>query len=220
MQLRQATALTFGTYLTSEGWKTARLSSCPACGGPVTSLGTYGRKLPSPARIARFYCRPCGMTISLLPDFYASRRPGLLEDIENTVAVAEHAPSMEVAADRTRPADDEDAVTLTAALRWLRRRVLVVHRILATVIGLFPARLAGCAPTVASFRERLGTRCVLVELRGICANYLGVLADPLGLLGLPTGRHRSRRRRQQSVGPAHVAFTAGSLGRPLACNGE
>jgi len=141
------------------------------------------------------------MTISLLPDFYASRTPGLLEDIEEVVAVAESAGSVEHAAERVRPADDADAVTLAAAVRWLRRRVVAVHRVLATVIGLLPAQFEGCAPTIASFRERLATADVLVELRQTCARHLGALAAPLGLIGMSTSRARPRRRRQQSMGP-------------------
>jgi len=201
VQLRLATALTFEDYVTGEGWRTATLSCCPACTGPVTSGGTYGRKVPKPARIARFYCEPCGMTIGLLPDFYASRMPGLLKDIEEVVAVAESARSLADAADQVRPADDAAAVTLTAALRWLCRRVLAVHRALATVIGLLPARFEGCAPTIASFRERLGTTQVLVGLREICARYLGGLAAPLGLIDPRATRARPRWRRQQSTGP-------------------
>lgn len=177
------------------------MSCCPGCGGAVTSHGTYGRKLPQPARIARFYCRPCRTTISLLPDFYASRTPGLLEDIEEVVAVAESSRSLEDAAERIRPADDADAVTLAAALRWVWRRVRTIHRVLATVIGLFPDRFDGCAPTIGSFRERLGTTRVLVELREICTRYLGVLTAPLGLLGLRPAEPRARWRRQQSTGP-------------------
>jgi hypothetical protein len=201
VQLRQVRALTFEEYVTGEGWTTASLSSCPSCAGPVTSHGTYGRKLPKPARIARFYCAPCSTTISLLPDFYASRTPGLLEDIEEVVAVAESARSVEDAAERVRPADEAHAVTLAAAVRWLRRRVRAVHGLLATAIGLAPARFEGCAPTIASFRQRLGARCVLVELREICARHLGVLAAPLGLIGMPRERDRARWRRQQSTGP-------------------
>lgn len=154
-----------------------------------------------PARIARFYCAPCGMTISLLPDFYASRTPGLLEDIEEVVAIAESARSVEDAAERVRPADDAHAVTLAAAMRWLRRRVRAIHSLLATIIGLEPSRLEGCAPTVASFRERLGTTRALVALREICARYVGVLAAPLGLIGPPAGRIRGGRQLQQSTGP-------------------
>jgi hypothetical protein len=157
--------------------------------------------LPVPARIARFYCRPCGRTISLLPDFYASRTPGLLEDIEEVVAIAESARSVEDAAERVRPADDANAVTLAAAVRWVRRRIRAIHGVLATIIGLLPARFEGCAPTIGSFRERLGTTRVLVELRGICARHLGGLAAPLGLLGRPAGPVGPRRRLQQSTGP-------------------
>lgn len=201
MQLRLATALTFEEYVTSEGWKTATLSSCPVCEGSVTSHGTYGRKLPIPARIARFRCEPCGMTIGLLPDVYASRTPGLLDDIEETVAIAESARSREDAAERVRPADEEQAVTLAGALKWLGRRVWGIRGVLGTIIGLVPARFEGCAPTITSFRERLGTTHVLVELRGICASYLGVLVAPLGLLGPPAEGLRPRRRLQQSTGP-------------------
>lgn len=199
--MRLATALTFEAYVTEEGWRAARLSSCPTCDGAVTSLGAYVRKLPKPARVARFYCRQCGMTISLLPDFYASRTPGLLEDIEEAVAVAESARSVEEAADRVRPAEDADAVTITSALRWLGRRVAAVHRVLGTIIGLLPSQFEGCASTIVSFRKRLGTNKVLVALRGICARYLGMLAAPLGLVGGPAGSVRAPRRRQQSMGP-------------------
>jgi hypothetical protein len=141
------------------------------------------------------------MTIGLLPDFYASRMPGLLDDIEDVVAVAEAAPSVEAAAEEVRPADEAEAVTLTSAVRWLRRRVAPVHEILTTVIGLLPAAFEGCAPTVTSFRERLGTRRVLVTLREICARHLHAIAMPLGLLAAPRGRLVPRRRYQQSVGP-------------------
>jgi hypothetical protein len=141
------------------------------------------------------------MTIGLLPDFYASRTPGLLDDIEKVVAIAESARSVEDAAERVRPADDADAVTLAAAVRWLRRRVRAIHRVLATVMGLEPALFEGCAPTIASFRTRLGTTTVLVELRGICARNLGMLAPPLGLIGRCREELRPRRHLQQSTGP-------------------
>lgn len=141
------------------------------------------------------------MTIALLPDFYASRTPGLLDDIEEVVAIAESARSVEDAAERVRPADDSDAVTLAAAVKWIRRRVRAIHRVLATIIGLMPALFEGCAPTIASFRERLDTRSVLVELRGICARYLGVLAAPLGLIDRRRAEVRTHPRLQQSTGP-------------------
>lgn len=148
------------------------------------------------------------MTIGLLPDFYASRMPGLLDEIEQVVAIAEEARSVEAAAEEARPADDADAVTLTSALRWLRRRVAPIHRILATAIGLLPGLFEGCAPTVTSFRARLGTMRVLVALREICAGYLHAIAEPLGLLAPPEGRVVAFRRRQQSMGPGPPAPTS------------
>lgn len=184
-----------------EAWTEATLVCCALCGCAAAGHGSYGRKLPVPARVARFYCRRCHVTIGLLPDFYASRKPGLLADIEETVAVAEQAPSLEAAAEQERPAEDEDAITLVAAVRWVRRRVHAIHRVLATVIGLVPARFEGCTPTIASFRERLGTTHVLVELREICERHLRSLAAPLGLVAAPGGWIRPRRRLQQSTGP-------------------
>lgn len=201
MQLRERTALTFEEYVTGEQWATARLSSCPTCAGPVTSHGTYLRKLPRVAQIARFFCAACHMTIGLLPDFYASRMPGLLDEIERVVAIAESAPSVEAAAEEARPADEPDAVTLTSAIRWVRRRVRVIHRLLATIIGLLPARFEGCAATVTSFRERLGTMQALVKLREICADHLQALVMPLGLIAPPGDRVDAFRRHQQRWGP-------------------
>lgn len=208
MQLRQARALTFEEYVTGEQWRTARLSSCPVCSGPVTSHGTYVRKRPQVAQVARFYCAGCQMTIGLLPDFYASRMPGLLDDMEKVVAIAESAHSVEAAAEQARPADEADAVTLTSAMRWVRRRVRAIHRILATAIGLVPGRLEGCAPTVTSLQERLGTTRVLVALRELCARHLHAIAEPLGLLGPPEGRAIAVRRGQQSMGPDPPAPTS------------
>ena len=168
----------------------------------MEGAGSYERKVPKPSRVARFYCAPCQITIGLLPDFYASRMPGLLDDIEETVAVAEAGPSLEAAADSLRPAEDEEAVTLGAAIKWVRRRVVAIHRVLATVIGLLPERFEGCGATIASFRDHLGTSHVLVALREILARHLGALGRPLGLNGAPTTRARASPRRQQGVGPA------------------
>lgn len=205
MQLRERTALTFEAYVTGEQWRMAKLSSCPICDGPVSSHGTYVRKIPKIAAIARFYCAPCHLTIGLLPDFYASRMPGLLDDIEKSVAVAEAAASVEAAAEELRPAEEPEAVTLPSALRWLRRRVAPAHAILATVIGLLPGRFEGCAPTIASFRERLGTTRVLVALREICGRHVHALVAPLGLIAAPNSAAAVHRRHQQWAGPGPPA---------------
>jgi hypothetical protein len=148
------------------------------------------------------------MTIALLPDFYASRMPGLLDDIEDVVAAAESARSLEAAAEQARPADEADAITLPSAIRWVRRRVRAIHRILATAIGLVPVRFEGCAPTVTSCRARLGTMRALVTLREICGRHLHAMAQPLGLLGPPEGRVIAVRRHQQSMGRGPPAPTS------------
>ena len=184
------------------------MSSCPVCAGPVRSHGTYPRKLPKPAYVARFRCVRCRLTVGLLPDFYASRMPGLLDELEEVVLAAEAAPSMEALADEVRPQDEVEAVSLTSALRWLRRRTRPVHRILATVMGLLPDRFEGCRPTVTSFRQRLGTSRVLVALREICARSLHALTRPLGLIAAPARGDVVFRCPPQSMGRGPPASTS------------
>ena len=204
MQLRFETTLTFEEYVTERGWESATLSRCPLCEPGTCRFerhGTYMRKVPSVAYVARYYCAEQQTTIGLLPDFYASRMPGTLDAIEEAVATAESATSLEKAADEVRPADAEDAVTLCAAVAWLRLRVTIVRATLVTVIGLFPDRFADCAPRVGAFRKRLGTRRVLVGLREICEGHLHALAPPLGLVRRRTSREGDAGAHQQSIGP-------------------
>jgi hypothetical protein len=139
------------------------------------------RKVPAVAFVARYYCPEQRTTFSLLPDFYASRMPGTLDDIERAVATAETTASVEQAADTLRPADVPDAVTLGAAIAWLRRRLALVRTMFVTVTGLFPELFAGVALSVRAFRERLDTSRVLVALREICERHLHALPRPLGL---------------------------------------
>jgi len=159
------------------------------------------RKVPAVAYVTRYWCPEQHTTFGLLPDFYASRMPGTLDMIEEVAAKAETAPSMEKVADEVRPADAPDAVTLGAALVWLRLRVLIARAMLTTVKGLMPERFEGCAPRVSAFRQRLGTMRVLVALRGICERYLHTLAPPLGLVPRPEQVARRRRAHAQPAGP-------------------
>ena len=71
-------------------------------------------------------------TFSLLPDCLAARLPGTLSELEEIVAEAEQGPSLMAVADRLRC----DAVELPGAMRWVRRRVRLVHHALRLVIGL------------------------------------------------------------------------------------
>jgi hypothetical protein len=190
VQLRLETTLTFEQYVTSRAWEQATLEACPLC--PPRSchlhrLGTYLRKVPAVGYVARYYCPEQHTTFGLLPDCYASRVPGTLDDIEHTAARAEAASSVEHAAEELRPGDEGDAVTLSVAVAWVRRRVAWVRALLVTVVGLLPDVFAGVTPSVKGFRERLGTSRVLVALRGICARHLHALAPPLGLNPRPAG---------------------------------
>ena len=200
MQLRYPTELTFAEYVRAKAWHQARLESCPVCAGQcrLARHGSYVRKVPVPARVARFYCPATGTTIGLLPDFYASRMQGTLTDLEDVVARAEHAPSVEAAANELRPADVAEAVTLPTAMRWVRLRVGVVRALLVTVRGLMPALFQSCQIAVWSFRAHLGTSSVLVALREICQRYLHTLPAPLGLRPPPT-RPPPRRKRPPTI---------------------
>ena len=204
MQLRLQTELTFEQYRTQRGWETATLSACPLCAPGECHfhrLGTYMRKVPAVAYVARYACPEQHVTFGLLPDFYASRMPGTLDMIEEVAAKAETASSLEKTADEVRPADAPDAVTLGAALVWLRLRVLIARATLSTVKGLMPDRFADVPPRVSAFRRRLGTMRVLVALRGICEPYLHRLAAPLGLVPRPTPVFQRGDARTQPPGP-------------------
>ena len=71
------------------------------------------------------------LPISLLPDFFASRLPGNLDEIEDAVNTAGSCKSQEEAACALRP-----EITLPSALRWLRRRIKYVIESLTTLAGL------------------------------------------------------------------------------------
>jgi hypothetical protein len=101
------------------------------------------RKVPAVAYVTRYVCPEKRVTFGLLPDFYASRMPGTLDRIEEVAVQAETARSQQKAADQARPADAPGAVTLGAALVWLRLRVIIARATLSTVIGLMPERFAG-----------------------------------------------------------------------------
>jgi hypothetical protein len=159
------------------------------------------RKVPAVAFVARYYCPEQHTTFGLLPDFYASRVPGTLDDIEHTAAQVEASTGLEHAVKQLRPEDEPGAVTLSTAIAWVRRRLVWVRTLLITVVGLFPDLFAGMAPSVQAFRARLGTCRVLVALRGICAPHLYVLARPLGLNPRTRWALSHGGGRQQPIGP-------------------
>src|SRR5205814_4819728 len=112
VQLRFESMLTFEQYVTARGWEQATLEACPLCEPGqchLQRLAPYMRKVPAVAFVARYYCPEQHTTFGLLPDFYASRMPGTLDDIERAVATAETAVGVERTAGQLCPADALDA---------------------------------------------------------------------------------------------------------------
>ena len=203
MQLRFESTLTFDAYVRARAWERATLAVCPLCppgSCHLQRLGTYMRKIPAVAFVTRYYCPEKHTTFGLLPDFYASRVPGTLDEIEDAAAKAEEVAGVERAAEQLRAADAPDAVTLAAAVAWMRRRRAWVRALLLTVAGLFPDLMAGVGGSIRAARACLGTSRVLVALRGIlCASpvHAGATsrAQPAGRgsRGALTGRPQSTR---------------------------
>jgi hypothetical protein len=129
----------------------------------------------------------------MLPDFAAARVSSNLEAIEQVVdgfeqCRREHGTNNEGAAASVRT-----DVEYTSAVRWVGRRRRWVRVALAIVIGLVPEVFAGCEPTLASVRSRLGGECVLVRLREIAAAHIARMPAPLGFAPLPKAQRRRRR---------------------------
>ena len=199
VQLRYETGHTSEEYVSREAWREASLPCCPnhpRGGCSFARHGTYRRKTPTGTRIARWYCPESHTTFSLLPDCLAARLPGALNELEDVVALAERAPSLEAAANRLRL-----DIELPGALRWLRRRIRLVQYCLVVVIGLLPDRLAGCAAQVAAVRERLGHDAALILLRALVADQLSHLPAPLGFYPPDRRRGGAARAAQQPMGP-------------------
>jgi hypothetical protein len=200
VQLRFVSGLSSADYVSAEGWRLARLTSCPlharaGCG--FARHGTYARVSPAGTRIARWYCPTGHSTFSVLPDHLAARFPGTLSQIEHVLATVEQAKSLEAAANELR----QDDVTLTSALRWVRRRVAVVRPLLTIVVGLLPQWLLGCAPTISDLRARLSCPEVLMLLRELACIHLPALARPLGLRPPVIGAGEHRSGFQHDMGP-------------------
>jgi len=200
VQLRFKTGLTGADYVTREAWREARLLHCPlhprgGCG--FARHGTYARKSPTGTLIARWYCPQGHRTFSLLPDHLAARFPGTLPEIEQVVATVEQASSLEKAADALRA----DPVTLTSAVRWVRRRVRLVRELLTVLVGVLPQQLLGCAPTLGALRARLSCPQVLMSLRERAQVHLHALARPLGFAHPPYVGGERIGGFQQRMGP-------------------
>jgi hypothetical protein len=200
VQLRFVSGLSSADSVTGEGWRLARLTRCPlharaGCG--FARHGTDARVSPPGTRIARRYCPTGHSTFSLLPDHLAARFPGTLSQIEHVVATVEQAKRLEAAANQLR----QDDITLTSAVRWVRRRVAPVRRLLSVLMGLLPQCLQGCAPTIVDLRARLACAEVLVLLRELACVHLPALARALGLRPPGVGAGEQRSGFQHDMGP-------------------
>lgn len=145
--------------------------------------------------MARWWCPKARVSFSLLPSCLAARLTGSLASVEAVVAAAEVG-TREATSETLRP-----NVELPGAVRWVRRRVRLVHAGLAAVIGLLPELLAGREPTVISIRSALGTETALVRLRGLAADHLGALPPPLGFGPRPARRRPRATARPHDPGP-------------------
>jgi hypothetical protein len=198
VQLRYQTGLTSEEYVSREAWREARLARCPLHprgGCRFARHGTYARKHPPGARVARWRCPQGHWTFSLLPECLCARLRGTLERLEAVVLAIERAPNQEKAADALRP-----EVELPGALRWLRRQVRRVHTALHLLRSLEPERFQGWAATLGAWRARLGIAPVLPALCDIAAAHLPQLPAPLGLRARVPGGGDSRRARQHNTG--------------------
>lgn len=168
----------------------------PYGGCSLARHGTYERKKPTGIRIARLYCLEGRTTFSLLPDCLAARLSGSLHDVEVVVDRVEQISTVEAAADQLRL-----DIELPGALRWTRRRFQPIHASFTILKGLIPERFTDCAPTLASFRQRLAVDAVLPALREIAAEQLAFLPPPLGLRPPPRSDGEPKRAIQHQPGP-------------------
>jgi hypothetical protein len=193
LQIPLRTLSSVETYIANQEWRHACLPRCPShpSGGcSYARHGSYTRLNPPGIRIARWYCPEGRRTFSLLPDFMAAKLPGLLEHIEDAVATAFSAKSMEAAADALRGLD----VTLPSALRWLHRRVRAVK---AAVDAVSRQKRSNSSIVTRESVARIGRgqHLLLGLRRSLWPQFLNSLPAPLGF------RVSFRAGIQQDMGP-------------------
>jgi len=197
MQIRFATDLSADEYVRRRAWKDATLNTCPLhnkgrCG--FGSHGTYSRKTPQGTKIARWYCPDGRSTFSLLPDCLSSRLPGSLIEVETAIEEVENAPSQEAAVHDLRI-----DIGLAGVLRWIRRRLFLIHTTLRLLTKLVPL-FQDCRPSISSFKAAIGVEYVLPGLRMSAGPYLYVLPPPVGFGPRPQRKKSKKKSFQHKTG--------------------
>jgi len=198
VQLRYATTLPVEQYIQRKAWRDAKLAHCPLHpkgGCKFAKHGTYPRKFPDGAKIARWYCPDGCATFSKLPDCLSSRLPGTLVEVENIISQIEKSSSQEAAAENIRL-----DISLPSALRWMRRRLFLIRSTLILLIELIPSLPEDCQPTLSSFRSVFGVEFVLLHLRMLAGPHLDILPPPLGFGHRPDIKKSKKCRFQHKTG--------------------
>ena len=198
MQIRYATNLSAEQYVQQQAWQAATLNHCPLHpqgGCRFCKNGSYRRKFPDGAKIARWYCADGHMSFSLLPDCLASRLSGSLIEVEDVLTEVENSPSQEAAADKIRI-----DILLPGALRWIRRRIFLVKASLSMLIEVLPGLFADCHPSILSFQSVLNVDYVLPQLRAVASSYLPILPPPLGFGPRPETKKLKKSHFQHKTG--------------------
>ena len=86
-------------------------------------------------------------------------------------------------------------------MRWVERRVRLVHHVLNLAIGLLPEHLARCIAEMGAVRARLDTDIALRALRTLTAAQLPVLPAPLGFYPRRLETTNRIRAFQHNMGP-------------------
>lgn len=179
MQIPLRTLSSVDAYIRNREWNDVRLPACPmhpSGGCSFARHGSYERLSPSGLRIARWYCPEGHRTFSLIPDFVASRMPGLLDSIEESIVTACSAKSQEAAADTLRGPD----VTLPSAVRWLRRRISSVRASLDAVRRKVPEAFIGALEKDFSGISFDAGSVLLGLRRSLSPQILSAIPAPLG----------------------------------------
>ena len=95
-------------------------------------------------------------------------------EAETVIHDVENAPSQEAAV-----YDLRIDVGLAGVLRWIRRRLFLIHTTLTLLTKLLPV-LQDCRPCISSFKTVLGVEYVLPSLRMHAEAYLYILPPPVG----------------------------------------